>query len=375
MKRLVIDSSGMVVQQTRFVSQVDTSQSNGAPLSRLDRLLKGEAPYICIKREIGGIGDVLMTTPVVREIKKKYGAIIDYATTPDYLNGALVKVLTANPNINSIVDYRTIDPTLYSLVINLTCPCIAHEVPGAQPINRIDLFAKGAGLNTPIKDPSLEYHILPTESEWATKWLAARHMLDKKILLVNPNSSTSRRDMGSTILQSALVKILKYFKGTVRAVVVVHSDNKTPGINWKTDGVELLQDHGIREIAAVMDKSNLVICPDSALLHMASALHKKTLTLFGPTDPRARINYHPEAVAIWFGQEFACAPCWYQPKCWNGFSCWKRIEDSMIIEAAIGLLDDKPLEYQHYYTHFGSLVKGLHTNTPRNFANSPFEVL
>lgn len=54
----------------------------------------------------------------------------------------------------------------------------------------------------------------------------------------------------------------------------------------------------IQDLAALMHLSDLVVCVDSAPMHMASALQKRLVALFGPTDPAKLLLQNDRAVAI-----------------------------------------------------------------------------
>lgn len=329
-------------------------------LHQVDRLLRGETPEILVIRSQGGIGDVLMTTPTVKAISKKYKCQVTYATDMTYLEGALPKVLEGNPYIKEVIPWRGIAFQKFDAVINLTCPCVAHEKPLAKPINRIDLFARHAGI--PAEDKAIDYYIRDEELEWAKEYLRQRNLDKYKLILVQPSSSTTSRDAPVDKMKQSLVNVLSLEKKT-RAIVITHeTDNKKS--NWNFPGVTVLNNEDCRRIAAIMHFSDLVICPDSAVLHIASALQKKTVTLFGPTDPNARVNYHPEAVAIWPGKELQNYPCWYENP-GDGYMCWKRLEQDSITECSLALLNDFPLP----------MSRGLVTFGDYKFANKFYQVL
>lgn len=64
----------------------------------------------------------------------------------------------------------------------------------------------------------------------------------------------------------------------------------------------------IKELGAFMDKSKAVICVDSLALHMSSCLKKKTLCFFGPTsEVKWGPWQNPEAVII--TKNLSCRPC------------------------------------------------------------------
>jgi ADP-heptose:LPS heptosyltransferase len=92
------------------------------------------------------------------------------------------------------------------------------------------------------------------------------------------------------------------------------------------------------------------------MLHVAAALHHPTITLFGPTDPRARVNYHPEAVAIWGGAGLKNYPAWYTDP-GDGWMCWRRLEERLIIQVTLAMLDKKPLPEALELVHFGNCEK------------------
>ena len=54
----------------------------------------------------------------------------------------------------------------------------------------------------------------------------------------------------------------------------------------------------IQDLAALMQLSDLIVCVDSAPMHMASALDKRIVALFGPTDPAKLFLQSDKAVAL-----------------------------------------------------------------------------
>lgn len=158
-----LDSSGVVVNTKRRGFQPYAAKTTPrVGLSRLMQLLKSGSPRIAVVRG-EGIGDVLMTTPTLHAIKELFGGSchISYATNTRYLDGALVKTLQYNPDVDEILERELIKDSEFDLVINLHCPCIAHEKHGKPPINRVDLFANHVGIN--LTDKRLKYY--PTKQE------------------------------------------------------------------------------------------------------------------------------------------------------------------------------------------------------------------
>jgi ADP-heptose:LPS heptosyltransferase len=348
------DSRGIFVPTTQEVKtggQITPYSKSSTSLIHLDYLMRGGTPKIAVTRRQGGIGDVLMTLPTVKAISKKYGVQVDYGTDFDYLSGALPKVLKYNPYIHNIVPWKEIRPEDYHAIVELTCPCVAHEEPLARPINRIDLFARHAGLGIPLQDPSIDYFISPEEDSWARNYLITNGIDRFKLIMVQPSSSSTSRDIPPATLRTALTSILSSDR-TLRAIVITHdSDNLKQ--DWNFTDVHKLHNKDVRHLAAIMKYCELVICQDSAVLHVASALHKPTVTLFGPTDPKARVNYHPEAIAIWPAQHLRNYPSWYRDS-GDGGLCWKLIKPELITSVSLSILNKTPLLEKTDLVTFGN---------------------
>jgi ADP-heptose:LPS heptosyltransferase len=311
-------------------------------IKQLRRLLETQSPNICVIRG-EGMGDVLMTTPTLDALKKIFPSTptITYATNTRYLNGGLVKVLQGNPSIDKIIDRDQVDESEYDLTINLHCPCVAYEKKENPPINRIDLFAAHAGVKLENKTP--RYFLQPEEVEAGISFLRANR-IKSKVIMVHIFTTTARRNLNSTMFKSTLMDLTS--RGYSLLILSHSSDYPSDVLFDNIPGAHILKDQDIRTIAGIMVSCDLVICPDSAILHLAGALGVPTVSLFGHTDPRARINYYPNAVAIWPGERAACAPCWSGP-CSFKHACYTAITKEMILEAVdqkLGLSQSNPVQ-------------------------------
>jgi len=304
----------------------------------MDKLINKEPPNIAITRTMGGIGDVLMTLPTVKAISKKYGVKVTYGTDFNYLDGALPRVLQHNPYISEIVRFQEIEIDNFTAVIDLTCPCVVHEQPLAPPINRIDLFARHVRI--PLEDHNIDLVITDKEKEDARLWIQQNGLAGKKLIMVNATSSTSVRDAPRDKQIKSLIGLLKEDKN-IRIVLVTHGSDHTK-TEWRYSEVIQFHNKNTREIAALMGFTELVMCPDSAILHVAAALHHKTFTLFGPTDPRARINHHPEAVAIWPTYNHKNYPSWYKDP-GDGYVCWKKLNVDLMTKTMSAMINNLPI--------------------------------
>ena len=94
-------------------------------------------------------------------------------------------------------------------------------------------------------------------------------------------------------------------------------------------------DYGIRQVAALINEMDLLVTPDSGLMHLAGALNKRLVTIWGGTYPPSRINYYPNAVAI-ASSHLACWPCWYFNRdCNSEYLCIKQISVDKVLKTVI----------------------------------------
>ncbi len=91
------------------------------------------------------------------------------------------------------------------------------------------------------------------------------------------------------------------------------------------------------ELKALYAKAALVITNDTGPRHIAIALGRKVVTLFGPNDPRWTDTGYADEVQIVGKAE--CGPC-QKPECaMERHICMEAISVDMVVEAAKGLLD------------------------------------
>lgn len=85
----------------------------------------------------------------------------------------------------------------------------------------------------------------------------------------------------------------------------------------------------IRHVAALMNECEVFVGPDSGLLHLAGALKKKIVGLFGSIHPKSRLAYYPNARAVY--HYYPCSPCWYSI-CTNRYNCMSDISVNSVLD-------------------------------------------
>jgi len=303
-------------------------------LSRLREIMDTGYLSICMHRG-PGIGDVLMLTPTIRAIKETFpGARITFATDIRYLDGAIPKVLQGNPHISTIWDEGISRANQFDLSLELHCPCVTYEQnKDNPPRNRIDLFADHVGISLDNTRPVY----IPFEKEIAWARTRVEHFDPKPKVFVQPSASCDRRSYPHPKLKRVVMELTKQ---GIACFIATHSEDWPTDTLWNNiPGANELRNWNVRELAAVMTHCDLVLCQDSAILHLAGALDIPTVALFGPTHPDARINHYPRAVAIWGGRDLNPCPCWFGP-CYISTACWSNIYEDTVINTCIRHLEE-----------------------------------
>jgi heptosyltransferase-2 len=333
----VISKHGIVRNIPARVINIQSRKRNERPTQiRLDKLLRSPNPKICINRRLGGIGDVIMTTPVLRALKKLVPRChLTYATDLEYSQQALAHVIEHNPYVDDLISFHSTQGKSYDYSIDITSTGLNKEKSGSIPPNRIDMFAEAVGVS--IEDNPLPiYEVKSGERDWAKQEIKEKYLLGAKkqevsIIAVQARSNDARRtwpldyvkELCSLLAENETYRILLFDWG--------HESDRWESAPRLFPIVKM----PLPQVAALIEQSNVVVCPDSALLHLAGALQKKIVAIFGPIPPESRINYYSNATGIQL--PLPCKNCWYSPRCTkdsgNSMSCLTKITPNMVKEA------------------------------------------
>ena len=93
-------------------------------------------------------------------------------------------------------------------------------------------------------------------------------------------------------------------------------------------------DNSLLEFAEIVDLCDLIITADTLALHIATALQKKIITLFGPTSAN-EIELYGKGIKL--SSPDGCK-CYYRKHCSEDVSCMKKINSEMVIDAIDSLI-------------------------------------
>jgi heptosyltransferase-1 len=100
--------------------------------------------------------------------------------------------------------------------------------------------------------------------------------------------------------------------------------------------IDLVGRTSLRQLAAVIDLADRVICHDSGPLHIAAALGKPTVAIFGPTSAARTGPYSKLARVV--THPVACAPCYRRVCPYGHQNCLRQLEVETVL-AEVRALD------------------------------------
>lgn len=173
-----------------------------------------------------------------------------------------------------------------------------HEVQNFLDVLRVD------GIE--IKDDFLEAWLTGEETEYAEKFFQENGL--NKVFAIHPFAANQKRawHIDNFIEIARAVNKLGYnviFFGGKRDLNM----KSYIKANLGDDAILLIGDTSIRENMALLKKCSGLICNDSGIMHVATALDIPVFAIFGPQSP---VKFGPySSKARVFYKAFPCSPC------------------------------------------------------------------
>ena len=327
---------------------------------------------------VNWVGDVLFSTPFIRAVRE---------ANPDAYIACLLhprcsQMLEANPRLNEIIIYdeegvhkslfgkwqlikelkaKKFD-TAFLLHRSFTKALITYlagigerigyptknrggiltktiEEP-SEELHKVEYFlniARASGIE--VKDPSYEFFIQDADRKFIGELLRKEGVADKDFLVVLcpagnwdpkrwPRENFAR--LGDELAEKFAARIVlssaQKDAGLVKEIASVMST--VPIVSaGRTD---------LKQLAALLERANLVVANDTGPMHMAVAVGAKTIALFGPTSPRLTGPYGKGDYKAIFKNDECEVPC-YDFTC-KDFTCMKVIQVEDVINQASEML-------------------------------------
>ncbi|MBI2667501.1 glycosyltransferase [Candidatus Woesearchaeota archaeon] len=209
-----------------------------------------------------GVGDIIMSTPILRALKKRYPyALIDFVADK-YCKDVIIN----NPNIRNVYSFDKL-PNLQEYILVLRPYLKTQYMLNWQDtgIHIVDLYASLCG----VKLDSYKTEISPLQVD------LQEYGIDEKedYICLHTQSSLKYKDW------SYFKELIKKLKDEFNIVVIDEQQH-----NYKYT-IQLPQNIKLREKAYIISKSKMLIGIDSMGIHMACAFDIPTIALYGNTLP------------------------------------------------------------------------------------------
>ena len=265
----------------------------------------------------GGLGDVLLTTPAIRELKQMFPDIeIHYSTDDRY------KVLLEN---NKYIDHVWGCEDIYDAGIKFDAVidlrrCVEAD-KRSDEVHRAQLFASRMGLSS-LKSYSLEYtlpNVLFSQS--------LPQLFHKHTVILQADGSSTIRSLNETQQVELAHKLVEANFNVI--TVGAHETDR-----FDTAGVlNLAGKLDIADMMYAISQGDVVVTGDSGLLHCAIALNKNIVGLFGSVAHHLRVPPDYPLAVINAADYSGCGPC--SDKQLKGEECYKclsMIPTDVIVE-------------------------------------------
>jgi len=282
---------------------------------------------ILFMRYDGKIGDMIINTLIFREIKKKYPYIEIGVVT----KGGAKAVIENNPNIDKIYEYKKdrknikelsleIAAEKYDLLIDFSEMLRVNqmmlinlcEVRFNMGIDRNNWELFDISVNSGI-DFKWTDHITERYSAYLKKLGFKENEIDKrydiyieetekykgflkeikenKVVVLNPYGASKHKSFSLETLD----KIIKYLKGMKIGVILIYFGEKYKELEkLKKDNENVYIPENIETIQDsiyLIKISDLVITPDTSIVHIASALNRSNISVYPPNGGKYGVDH------------------------------------------------------------------------------------
>ena len=285
------------------------------------------------------IGDVLLTTPLVRALRARHpDARLVFVTKP-----AMAPLVTDNPHLSEVVTLEpgesiaglarrlgALQPTrgldlhgsLRSTALRFLVRCAWRGYSkrklarGLLVSTKIDLyggdvpvperyFEAARGLDVQPDGAAPQFFLGREATEWADRWLVEGHLHERPFAVLAPGAAHFTKRWPLERWRAAAERL----RDRGLALVTVGGTDDRPlgealsGLAVNAAGVASLQQTG-----ALLARARLVISADTGVMHMATGVGTPVVALFGPTV--RQFGFFPyRARAEVLERTLDCRPC------------------------------------------------------------------
>jgi len=167
-----------------------------------------------------------------------------------------------------------------------------------------------------------------------------------RFFALHPGSGSAKKNLPVDIFAELLSALSELYPDRKLILLLGHAE-QVPGFELLKKipkpvltQAQIINNLDLISLAYLLKSAELYLGMDSGVTHLASALGAKTLTIFGPTDPK--LWAPPQKWARALASDYPCAPCSDEKRrnCQELF-CWKQINKDKILKKLKSLLETK----------------------------------
>lgn len=245
----------------------------------------------------GGFGDLLFLTPTFAEIKRRWPEAMIYVACFDRFKS----VLENNPDVTGFIAYPVPVEVWNDADAHVWLEGIIEQNAKALTVHAVDLIADRCGLE--LTDKKMRYVV--TQKEMVAAECEFPRTKKARIGFQMSASSSCRmyphmQEVSRLLWKDGNEIFLFGRPGEM-------SSNETKGV------VNLMSlNKTFRESCAILSTCDVVVAPDSALVHVAGALDIPCVAVYGPFPWTLRTKYAPQTFAIQGVGK--CSPCFHHQR-------------------------------------------------------------
>jgi lipopolysaccharide heptosyltransferase II len=323
----------------------------------------------------GAIGDVVLSTPVIENLRHNLPHAEINFLTQKYCRDAVI----GNPFLNRVLTYdlstdsgkwlvKNIRQQKYDMVIDLFCnPRTALitfrsrakyrvgfkfrfrsyaynilKIPRSNEVHNIDFnldALRAIGFELITNKPQFYINIL--HKEFADKYFTEYGLSEKDVIGINPGGTWDTKVWYKENFAELIKKLKDKYKillfwGNEKEKILAQEINRLSC----EENIYIIPEVGIKYMAALIRKCRLFIANDTGPMHISCAMGANTATIFGPT--KSRLHGHPSDNSIIIENEnLNCLGCDLTKiaDCQNEHKCMRDLNPDIVYTKVMKLLE------------------------------------
>lgn len=279
--------------------------------------------YPVLLRRKHAIGDCILTTPIIRAIRKSN------PLSPIYVDTNFPQVYENNPDVKGT--HRGFVDINQALVIDLN-----KSYENTTSTHIIDAYADTARKSLlGLGEVEYKTHLYPHEKDhlWATNMRRELCRTDEKLALIHacPTQWINKNWHPDRLAEIATWLVLNGWH-----VAAIGGGGKYPQVR---DCINLCKKTSILQLAALCAQSQLMIGMDSGPLHIAQAMGTPTVGIFGCTNARYIMTYGSPHAFAEAHSDVECAGSRHKVTGSENVSCSTACIDSVTVDDVKGAVN------------------------------------